>query len=314
LNQHGIQSLMTLGLHLHHPSQLVIHFFLYGARCNARVPVSSEKERKAPKKKLQQSSVVMFLINPISEPRHHLCLNLLAEDVLERHRVGGELGNALAQLLDGHLVLVEEEAELGLVVNVRLLLKVERAGLGRIQLLGDIVLRVVELLEQVGLSQKVSKFRQTMAHYTYGDGQVITASKLGNLTDASERRAHDDRLVAKLLVVVENVLDALDAGILGRRVLLLGRGLEPVKNAANKGRDEVGTGLGGGDGLGEREHERQVGVDAVLRLQDLRRLDALPGRGNLDENAVLLNADLLVELGKSASSRLASFTAGNVRR
>ena len=77
----------------------------------------------------------------------HLCLDLLAEDVLERHGVGGEFGDTLAQLLDGHLVLVEVEAEVGLVINVRLLRDVKRAGVGCIQLLGDRVLRVEELLE-----------------------------------------------------------------------------------------------------------------------------------------------------------------------
>jgi hypothetical protein len=68
------------------------------------------------------------LTNDRYRSRPHLCLNLLAKDVLERHGVGCKLGNTLAELLNGHLVLVEVEAEVGLVVNVRLLLEVERAG------------------------------------------------------------------------------------------------------------------------------------------------------------------------------------------
>ena len=48
--------------------------------------------------------------------------------------------------------------------------------------------------------------------------------------------------------------------------------------------------------LDEREDEGQVGVDAVLRLQDLGGLDALPSRGNLDEDALLGYTDFLVEL------------------
>ncbi len=61
-----------------------------------------------------------------------------------------------------------------------------------------------------------------------------------------------------------------------RRIVLLGRGFVPVENAADEGRDEEGAGFSACDGLDEREHERQVAVDAVLLLQDVRRLDALP--------------------------------------
>jgi hypothetical protein len=82
-----------------------------------------------------------------------LCLNLLAQNVLEGDGISREFGDALAELLDGHLVLVEEKAEFGLVVDVGLLLDVEVGGIGGIELLGDVVLRVVELLEQVGLRE-----------------------------------------------------------------------------------------------------------------------------------------------------------------
>jgi hypothetical protein len=76
-----------------------------------------------------------------------LSLDLLAQDVLEGDGVGGEFRDTLAQLLDSHLVLVEEEAELGLVVDVGLLFDVERSGVAGVELLGDRVLRVVELLK-----------------------------------------------------------------------------------------------------------------------------------------------------------------------
>lgn len=131
---------------------------------------------------------------------------------------------------------------------------------------------------------------------TYGDGQVVTASKLSDLTDVAERGTHDDGLVAKLLVVVEDGLDGRHTrvGLLG--VLLLGSGLVPVEDTADKGGDEEGVGLGGGDGLGEREHESQVAVDLVVALENLGGLDTLPGGGNLDQDAVLGDALLLVEL------------------
>lgn len=99
-----------------------------------------------------------------------------------------------------------------------------------------------------------------------------------------------------LLVVVEDVLDGLDTGVLGSSVLLLVGSLVPVENTADEGRDEESTGLSGGNGLDQREHEGQVAVDAVLGLQDVRSLDTLPGRGDLDENTVLGDTNGLVEL------------------
>lgn len=109
------------------------------------------------------------------------------------------------------------------------------------------------------------------------------------------------------------MLDALDAGVLSGGVLLLGRGLVPVENAADEGRDEESACLSSGDGLDLREHEGQVAVDAVLGLQDLGGLDALPCRCYLDENAVLGNADLLVEL-LLVSMRMCRVLAGAIRR
>jgi hypothetical protein len=76
-----------------------------------------------------------------------LCLDLLAQNVLEGNGISREFRDALAKLLDGHLVLVEEEAELGLVVDVGLLLEVKVVGIGGIELLGNVVLRVVKLLK-----------------------------------------------------------------------------------------------------------------------------------------------------------------------
>ena len=76
---------------------------------------------------------------------------LLLDDVLKGDGISGELADTLTQLLDGHLLLVEVEAEERLVADVRLLLDVERRGGGGVELLGDGVVRVDELLQQVGL-------------------------------------------------------------------------------------------------------------------------------------------------------------------
>lgn len=131
---------------------------------------------------------------------------------------------------------------------------------------------------------------------TYGDGEVVAASELSDLASVSERSTHNDGLVAKLLVVVEDAVDGGDTRVLLLGVLLLVVGLEPVEDSADEGGDEVGTGLGSADGLDEREHEGEVGVDAVVALKNLGGLDTLPSGGDLDQDAVLGDALLTVEL------------------
>ena len=42
---------------------------------------------------------------------------------------------------------------------------------------------------------------------TYRDGEIIASRELSDLTGVPERRAHDNGLVAELLVVVEDRLD-----------------------------------------------------------------------------------------------------------
>lgn len=54
-------------------------------------------------------------------------------------------------------------------------------------------------------------------------------------------------------------------------------GLVPVEYSPYEGRDQECASLGGGDGLREGEHEGQVAINAVLRLQRMGGFDALPG-------------------------------------
>ena len=131
---------------------------------------------------------------------------------------------------------------------------------------------------------------------TYSNGEVITTSELSNLTSVSERSTHDNGLVAKLLVVVEDGLDGRDTRVSLLGVGLAGGLLEPIEDTANEGGDEEGIGLGGSDGLDGGEHEGQVGVDTMVALENLSGLDTLPSGSDLDENAVLGDALLLVEL------------------
>lgn len=93
------------------------------------------------------------LYNEHDEKRRNsfLRLDLLLDNVLEGDGVGGKLGDTLTQLLDGHLVLVEVEAEEGLIADVALLLEVEARRGGGVELLGDGLLGLEELVQQVGL-------------------------------------------------------------------------------------------------------------------------------------------------------------------
>jgi hypothetical protein len=128
------------------------------------------------------------------------------------------------------------------------------------------------------------------ARTTYSNGQVVASSQLGDFAQASERCSHDNGLVSVLLVVVEDALHTLDTGIFFGTVGLAGLGLVPIHDSAHEWRDEERTGFGTSDGLNKREHQREVAVDLVFGLEDLRGLDAFIGRGNLDKNAVLGDA------------------------
>ncbi len=133
---------------------------------------------------------------------------------------------------------------------------------------------------------------------TNRDSQVITSSQLSDFPQVSEASAHDDGLVAVFLVVVEDLLHALDAWVLLWAIILFVGCFVPVEDAANEGRDEEAAGFSGGNGLRKGEHESQVAVDAMLGLQHLGGFDTFPCRGELDENAGLVDTNGFVELGK----------------
>lgn len=212
----------------------------------------------------------------------NLSLDLLGKKLLEGNGISSELGDTLTELLNTHSLLVEVEAEISLVVEVFALLDLKLGGISSVELLGNGLGGVVEVLKEVG-----------------GDGQVVTAGKLGDLANITEGGAHDDGVVAELLVVVVDILNGLNTRVLLGGVVALVGGLEPVKDTANEGGDEVGTGLSGSDGLDQREHQGQVAVDAVLGLEDVGGLDTLVGGSNLDEDTVLADTVLLVELKES---------------
>jgi hypothetical protein len=143
-------------------------------------------------------------------------------------------------------------------------------------------------------------FRRIEWDVTYRDSQVITASQLSDLTNASERSTHDNSLVSKLLVVVEDALDGCNSWVFLLAVGLSGLGLVPIENTADEGRDEESSGFGSGDGLDFGEEKGKVAIDGVLLLKDTGGLDTFPGGSDLDEDAGFVDADGFVELKQSA--------------
>ena len=65
--------------------------------------------------------------------------------------------------------------------------------------------------------------------------------------------------------------------------------------ATNEWGDEGNASLSAGNSLGESEEEGKVAVDAVLLLELTGSLDTFPCRGDLDEDAVLVDTNRLVE-------------------
>ena len=87
----------------------------------------------------------------------------------------------------------------------------------------------------------------------------------------------------------------MDARVFGRRDVLDAALLEiPVVDPADERRDQRDARLGAGDGLGKAEEQRQVAVDALF-LEPLGGADAFPGRGDLDQDALAIDAVGLVE-------------------
>ena len=72
--------------------------------------------------------------------------------------------------------------------------------------------------------------------------------------------------------------------------------LVPVEDAAGKGTDEVRAVLGARHGLDDAENQRQIAPHAVLRFQNVRRLNALPRGGQFDEDAFLRDRHGLVQV------------------
>lgn len=78
--------------------------------------------------------------------------DLLLQNAFKSYGISGEFRDTFSQLLDSHGLLIEVEAEFSLIVNVRLLGDIKISRVFGDQLLWNLVLRVVELFEIVGLN------------------------------------------------------------------------------------------------------------------------------------------------------------------
>jgi hypothetical protein len=61
----------------------------------------------------------------------------MAEDVLQGDSVGSEFRYTLSKLLNSHLILIEVEAEGGLVINISFSLNIKRFRARNVKLFGD---------------------------------------------------------------------------------------------------------------------------------------------------------------------------------
>jgi hypothetical protein len=129
---------------------------------------------------------------------------------------------------------------------------------------------------------------------TYGNGKIIATSQLSDFTNVSERCTHNNGLVTEFLVVIVDGLDGCNTWIFGTRIGLSGLGLVPIQDTADEGRDEESTSFSSSDGLGLGEQESEVGVDAVVALQNTSCLNTFPGRCDLNQDARLIDSEFFV--------------------
>mmetsp|Transcript_27989 Transcript_27989/g.53273 ORF Transcript_27989/g.53273 Transcript_27989/m.53273 type:complete len:282 (+) Transcript_27989:374-1219(+) len=210
-----------------------------------------------------------------------------SDHLLELVSIRYECTQTLRHFLGGASVCIEHEA-ISLLVHIssaHLLVHARGSCRDRIQVAGNGILRLAKHV------QKPWRY-----------GHAVRAGQRQNLVQRlpGPRRApagwHHDRVVAELLEVVVHARHLHHARVLARLPgLLAALALDPVEDAPGEGADEVRPGLRGGHRLGKPEHQRDVALDALL-LQHLAALDALPSPRQLDEDALLGHAFLLVHL------------------
>ena len=130
----------------------------------------------------------------------------------------------------------------------------------------------------------------------------------------AEAGSHDDSFVPVLFIIIVDLLDGLNARIVvpliifssvllvpiedllpEDRITIFRKGISEQTHSANEGRDEGNACLGACDGLAETKEESEVTVNTVFFFEFAGGLDALPRRGDLDQDTLLLHADGFVQ-------------------
>src|SRR5690606_6810451 len=104
----------------------------------------------------------------------------------------------------------------------------------------------------------------------------------------------------EFLVVRVDFLDGLDAWIFGAGVLLAGFFLVPIINATDERRDQLDTGVGARDRLGQGKEESQVAMYTLL-FESFSGTDSLPGRSDFNQDPFAIDPFSLVKVDQMLS-------------
>lgn len=151
-------------------------------------------------------------------------------------------------------------------------------GLLRVEFLGEGGRTFFELFKEAG-----------------SDGEKVAAGKFGDFVFVAEGGAHNLGGVSKFFIVVVDLGDGDNAGVVMGGV----RGysfafLVPVEDAADERGDEGGFGFCAGNGLGEAEKEGHIAMDPFF-LKFLGGDDPFPGGGEFDEDPFAVDAGGFIE-------------------
>ena len=133
------------------------------------------------------------------------------------------------------------------------------------------------------------------------DGEQIASGQFRDLVEVAETGPHHLGAVAEGLEVVEDAGHGDHTRIFRTRIgITTGFRLEPIENATDERGDQGDSCLRAGHGLTEAEQQSEVAVNAVF-LKHLGSLDALPSGGDLDQNALVADAGVVVETDQLAA-------------